>query len=297
MRVFVTGASGFIGSALVPELLEAGHQVVGLARSDASAEALIAAGAEVRRGDLDDLDSLRAGAEASDGVVHLAYIHDFSQMEMAAAADRRAIDAFGQVLDGSERPLVIASGTLGLAPGRVATERDMGDAASLPHPRRVNAEATLALADKGVRSSIVRLAPTVHDRGDTGFIATLIAMDREHATSGYIGDGSNRWPAVHRLDAARLFRLAVEEAPAGSILHAVGDEGVTLRSVAEVISARLDLPLVSVDAVDAAEHFGWMALFLGVDGPASNTLTRQLLGWEPTHPGLLEDLGLGHYFD
>jgi nucleoside-diphosphate-sugar epimerase len=305
MRVFVTGASGWIGSALVPELVGAGHQVVGLARSDASAAALTAAGAEVLRGTLDDLDVLRSAATASDGVIHLAFKHDIAfsgQFEAAADADRRAVEAFGDALAGSGRPLVIASGLLGFAPGRVATERDRWDADTAarvgrgPHTRMATAEFTLALASRGVRSSVLRLPPTVHGEGDPGFIAFLVGIAREKGVSGYIGDGANRWNAVHRLDAAHQFRLALEQAPAGSVLHAVADEGVPIRTVAEVIGRHLDLPVVSVPPEDAAQHFGWLGGFLGIDGPASSALTRELLGWQPTQPGLIDDLEKGHYF-
>lgn len=294
MRVFVTGASGFIGSAVVPELLAAGHQVTGLARSDASAAALIAAGAEVHRGTLADLGSLEAGARASEGVIHLAYNHDFSQYEAAAHTDRQAIEALGSALAGSDRPLVIASGMLGLVSGRVATEQDLPDPAT--NPRIASAQATLALAAQGVRSSVMRLSPSVHGEGDTGFMATLIGIARHKGVSGFIGDGSNRWPAVHRLDAARLFRLALEQAPAGSVLHAVADEGVTIRAVAEVIGRQLGLPVISIPADAAAEHFGWLARFLAADLPASSALTQERLGWQPTHAGLIEDLEQGHYF-
>jgi nucleoside-diphosphate-sugar epimerase len=292
MRVFVTGASGWIGSAVVPELLSAGHQVVGLARTDASAEAVAAAGAEVQRGSLDDLDSLRAGAEKSDGVIHLAFVHDFSAMEAAAATDLRAIETFGDELEGSDRPLVIASGALGMAPGRVATERDQQGHAA---PRTLNERAALALAAQGVRSSSVRLAPSVHGEGDHGFIATLAGIARERGVSGYIGDGTNRWPAVHRSDIARLYRLAVEQAPAGSVLHGIAEEGVPVRSIAEVIGRKLDLPVVSVDPDDAADHFSWLGRFLAFDSPVSSSLTRDLLGWTPTGPTLLEDLEAGYY--
>jgi nucleoside-diphosphate-sugar epimerase len=295
MRIFVTGASGWIGSAVVPELLGAGHQVVGLARSDASADALTAAGASVQRGSLDDLDSLRAGAAESDGVIHLAFIHDFSQYEMAGATDLRAIKALGDALQGSDRPLVIASGVLGLPPGRVGTERDIPDAAA-GGPRAVSAQAALTLADRGVRSSVLRLPPTVHGDGDTGFIATLVGIARDKGVSGYIGDGSNHWPAVHRFDAANLFRLAVEAAPAGSILHGIAEQGVPIRDVADVIDRHLDLPVVSVPETDAMDHFTWLGRFLGADASASSDLTRSLLGWQPTNPGLIDDLEKGYYF-
>jgi len=294
MRVFVTGASGFIGSAVVPELIRAGHQVIGLARSEASANVLTAAGAEVQRGSLEDLGSLRAGVDASDGVIHLAYIHDFSQMEAAAHTDLQAIETLGAALEGSNKPLVIASGVLGLAQGRVATEQDVPDPAA--HPRNASAQATLLLALKGVRSSVVRLAPTVHGEGDPGFIAALIGVARKQGVSGYIGDGLNRWPAVHRLDAARLFRLALEQAPAGSTLHGVAEEGVSVRAIAEVMGHHLDLPVVSVAPDAAGEHFGWLARFLAADVPTSSALTRTLLGWQPTHLGLTNDLESGHYF-
>ncbi|MEU9645909.1 SDR family oxidoreductase [Streptomyces sp. NPDC048188] len=305
MRVFVTGASGWIGSAVVPELIGAGHQVVGLARSDASADALTAAGADVVRGTLDDLDVLRGAAAGADGVVHLAFKHDIAfsgNFKGAGEADRRAVEVIGEALAGSGRPLTIASGTPSIA-GRVATERDghdpdpaaaaRGDA---QHVRAVTAELTLALASRGVRSSVVRLAPTNHGEGDNGFVPALIAIAREKGAAGYLGDGTNRWSAAHRLDSARLFRLALEEAPAGSTLHAVAEEGLPARDLAEVIGRQLGLPAVSVPVSEADAHFGWMAGPFAANRAASSVLTRELLGWEPVQPGLVEDLEQGHYF-
>ncbi len=306
MRVFVTGASGWIGSAVVAELLDTGHQVTGLARSERSAAAVIAAGAEVIHGDLDDLETLRAAAAASDGVIHLAFKHDIAfsgGFQAAADADRRAVETIGRALTGSNRPLVIASGTLGLAPGRVATERDGHDASdavtarsSGPETRRATAELVLSLASRGVRSSVVRLSPTNHGDGDNGFMATIVRIARDKGISGYVGDGSNRWPAVHRLDSAHLFRLAVERAPAGSTLHAVADEGVAFRDIAGVIGRRWDVPVASIPPADALEHFAPLGAFIGMDSPASSALTRELMGWEPTCPGLLADLDQGHYY-
>ncbi len=300
MRVFVTGASGWIGSAVVPELLGAGHEVVGLARSDASAAAVTAAGAQVQLGSLDDLDSLRAAAAAADAVVHLAFRHDLSftgRMAEASAADRRAIDAFGGVLAGTGGALLIASGTAALPPGHIATEADVPPADHPLRHRFESEELAISLATSGVRSASVRFAPTVHGDGDTGFVAMFVAAAREKGVSGYIGDGSNRWPAVHRLDAAHLIRLAVETVPAGTVLHAVADQGVPFRAIAEVIGRHLDVPVASMDAEQAAEHFGWLAMFAGSDIPASSGVTQKLLDWHPAHPGLIEDLEQGHYFD
>jgi nucleoside-diphosphate-sugar epimerase len=295
MRTFVTGASGFIGSAVVPELIAGGHRVCGLARSEASAQALAAAGAEVQRGDLNDLDSLRAGAAESEGVIHLGFIHDFNNFEASLATDLRAIEAMGEVLAGSNRPLVMASGTLGTQPGRVVTEEIPFDGSA--NPRAANAVAALALKDRGVRVSVVRLSPTVHGPGDHGFVKRLIEVAREKRLAGYIGDGASRWSAVHRLDAARLFRLALEKAPAGSILHAVGDESVRSRQIGEIIGRKLGVPAASVPPENVAAHFGWIGRFFAMDQPASSALTQQRMGWRPTHPGLIEDLELGHYFD
>ncbi|MGW1067510.1 SDR family oxidoreductase [Streptomyces aureus] len=306
MRVFVTGASGWIGSALVPELIGAGHQVVGLARSEASAAALADAGAEAVSGTLDDLDLLRETAKASDGVIHLAFKHDLAftgAFQDAADADRRAVETFGDALAGSGKPFVIASGLIGVAPGRMSTEEDgrTPDEASAhlpggPRTRMGTAHVTLALADRNVRSSVVRLPPTVHGEGDGGFVPALIGIARAAGVAGYVGDGSQRWPAAHRDDAARIFRLALEKAPAGSVLHASAEDGVPLRSVAEVIGRHLDVPTRSVPTEEAAEHFTWLSGFIGLDSPASSERTRALLGWNPTGPGLIEDLDKGHYF-
>ncbi|MEV0266804.1 SDR family oxidoreductase [Streptomyces sp. NPDC050617] len=301
MRVFVTGASGWIGSAVVPELIGAGHQVLGLARSDDSAAALAEAGAEVCRGTLDDLDVLRGAAADSDGVIHLAYKHDLmisGDSGAAVEADRRAIDAFGEALAGSGRPFVIANGTLGVTPGRLLTEEDghVSAEGGGPASRLTNAEAVLALAERGVRSSVVRLAPTVHGDGDYGFLSVLVGIARDKGVAGYIGDGAARWSAVHRSDAARLFRLAVEGAPAGSTLHAAGDEGVPMRDIAEAIGRGLSLPTASISPADAPGHFTWLAPMLDLDSPASSARTRELLDWQPTGPALLDDLDKGHYF-
>jgi nucleoside-diphosphate-sugar epimerase len=299
MRVFVTGATGFIGSAVVQELHSAGHEVVGLARSDSAAEALADAGADIHRGSLEDLDSLRAGAERSDGVIHLGYIHDFSDMERNARVDGKAIEALGEALAGSERPLVIASGTLLLAPpGQTATEADTGFPAEVAAGgRRRNEQLLLSLAGDGVRTASVRLTPTVHGEGDHGFVPIIIGVAREKRVSGYVGDGCSRWPAVHRLDAARLFRLALEAAPAGTVLHGVAEEGVAVRDIAEVIGRHLGLPVESISPDGAVEHFGFLGALLGLDSPASSAVTRERFRWQPEQTGLIEDLKQGHYFE
>ncbi|WP_078282708.1 SDR family oxidoreductase [Mycobacteroides franklinii] len=292
MRVFVTGASGFVGSAVVRELIDSGHQVTGLARSDSSAAKLAAAGAQVHRGSLGDLDSLRAGAAAADGVAHLAFVHDFENYVEAANIDRTAIAAIGEVLAGTERPFVVTSGLAGFGLGRPLTEED----AAAPESPRVSEQA-LVLADRGVRVSAVRLAPSVHGEGDHGFVPRLIEIARTKGVSAYPGDGSNRWPAVHRRDAAQLFRLALENAPAGARLHGVAEGGIPVRDIAEVIGRHLGLPVESVPVEQAFDHFGWLGGFFALDLPASSTLTQERLDWHPVHPGLIADLEKGHYFD
>jgi nucleoside-diphosphate-sugar epimerase len=304
MRIFVTGASGWIGSAVVPELLSAGHDVVGLSRSEASAQRLEAAGVIVQQGDVDDPDGLAKAAAACDGVIHLAVQHEVAwsgNFAAAAAADRRAVEAMGAALADSDRPLVLASGMLGLKAGRVATEDDglvpSAEVRANPAGRRLaTALLTLSLAGVGVRSSVLRFPPTVHGDGDHGFVATLVGIARQRGVAGYVGDGTNRWPAVHRSDAARLARLAVEAAPAGSVLHAVADEGVPFRDIAQAMGRHLGIPTASVAPADAGEHFAHLGHFVGLDSPATAAATRELLGWEPTGPSLLEDLEQDHYY-
>jgi nucleoside-diphosphate-sugar epimerase len=295
MRVFVTGANGFIGSAVVRELIDAGHEAIGLARSEAAAKAITSAGAQVHRGNLEDLGSLRAGAAASDGVIHTGFNHDFTRFKENCEIDRRAIEALGSPLSGSNRPLIVASGVGLLPPGRLATEQSVPSPAS-PNPRIASEEASRAIADRGVRVSVVRLAPSVHGDGDHGFVPLLIGIARQKQKSMFVGEGINRWPAVHRLDAARVFRLAVEKAAEAAYYHAVAEEGIQFRELAQVIGRRLNVPVASVSEADKANHFGWFTHFAELDIPASSEQTRRALDWHPTQPGLLADIDRPIYF-
>jgi nucleoside-diphosphate-sugar epimerase len=296
MRVFVTGASGWIGSAAVAELLAAGYEVVGLARSDASAASLEATGAQVRRGDLDDLESIRAGAADADAVLHLANKHDFANPAVSNRAERGAVQAIGDVLTGSGRPFLLASGVASPAQGQVLTENDGSPFHGPDSPRGGSENLALEYVDRDVHTVSVRFAPTVHGDGDHGFIAALVGIARERGVAGYVGDGTNRWPAIHRSDAAQVIRLGLEKAPAGSILHAIGETGVPTREIAEAIGRGIDVPVTSIAPDDAPKHFGWIGGFFAMDIPASSELTQKLLGWAPSGPTLIQDLDAGPYF-
>lgn len=292
MRVFVTGATGFVGSAIVRELTGAGHEVLGLTRSDQAAQMLASVGAKSHRGTLDDLDSLREGARNADAIVHTAFNHDFSRFAENCAQDKLAIETLGAVLEGSDRQLLTTAGLALLAPGRTATEADSPS----PDFPRASDSATAALAARGLRASVVRLAPSTHGLGDHGFVPMLIEFARQKGVAAYVGDGLNRWPGVHRLDAARLYRLALEQGVESGPYHAVADEGVPFKTIAEVIGRRLGLPTVSLTPNEAAAHFGWMGMFVGMDLPASSARTRSTLGWQPDQPGLIEDIDQPGYF-
>ncbi|UVO33927.1 SDR family oxidoreductase [Bradyrhizobium arachidis] len=292
MRVFVTGATGFVGSGVVADLIAAGHSVLGLARSDAGAAALTGMSAQVHRGSLEDHASLRSGAAASDGVLHLAFNHDFTKFTENCELDRRAIMALGEELKGSTRPLIVTSGVALLAPGRLATEDDV----TARHFPRVSEAAAEDLIEQGVRAGMVRLPPTTHGEGDHGFVPRLIAIAREKGAAAYIGDGNNRWPAAHRVDAARVYRLALEQGASARRYHAIAEEGIPFRAIAEVIGKRLGVPVVSKTPEEAEAHFGWLARFAAVDVPTSSAKTRAALGWTPKEKGLIEDLDQPYYF-
>jgi nucleoside-diphosphate-sugar epimerase len=294
MRVFVTGASGFIGSAVVKELITIGHKVLGLARSDASAARITAAGAEVHRGTIEDLESLKSGVSATDGVIHTAFIHDFSDFKANCEKDRRAIEAMGSALAGTGKALIISSGVGLLSTGRLVVEQDKPTSTI---PRVASEEAAGALAARGIKVSAMRLPPSVHGEGDHGFVPQIINIAREKGVSAYIGEGTNRWPSVHRLDAASAFRLALEKGAKQPHYHAVDDEGVPTKTIAEIIGRHLHLPVVSISSGEADAHFGWMAHFFSFDVPASSEQTREWLGWRPTHSSLVADLDAGHYFN
>jgi len=296
MRVFVTGATGFVGSAVVQELISAGHQVLGLARSEEGARSLAAAGAAVHRGDLTDLESLRSGAAMSDGVIHTGFIHDFSKFKESCELDRHVIEAMGAALAGSDRPLVITSAIGILAPGRLGLEETPASSSDTKNPRVATEETAAAVAANGVHVSIVRLPPSVHGDGDHGFVPMVINVAREKGVSAYVGEGLNRWSAVHRPDVARLYRLVLEKGAAGARYHAVAEEGVPFREIATVIGRRLNVPVVAKTHEEAAGHFGWFAHFMGLDVPASSQRTREQLGWEPTGPGLIADIDHERYF-